>query len=60
MSSIYSKTDYQYSSNGANLAVSDSDGNVYIYHKVGEGYMKTGQFSAYINNNIAMMHQFGN
>lgn len=32
---IYSKTDYQYSSNGINLAVSDSDGNVYIYQKAG-------------------------
>ena len=35
------KTDFAYNHNGLYLAVSDSDGNVFIYNKNGDNYTKT-------------------
>ena len=41
------QTDIKYNHNGTKIAVSDSEGNVFVYQKSSDQFVKTAQFKAY-------------
>jgi len=56
----YIQTDFQYNHNGNKLAVSDSEGHIFIYERQNEGFIKTATFRGYTQNNAEIKHLSGN